>query len=61
VDKLGKIRRQHLKESLKMSKIAKFESDLVKTGDDIAPQSGKILQMFVWWGHKPHPLKTHHF
>ena len=46
---LGKIRRQHLKERLKISKIAKFESDLVKAGDDITPQSSKILQTFVWW------------
>ena len=61
MDKLGKIRRQHLKERLKISKIAKFESDLVKTGDDIAPQSGEILQTFVWWGHKLRPLNTHQF
>ena len=61
VDKLGKIRRQHLKESLKMSKIAKFESHLVKISDNIAPQSGEILQTFVWCGHKLRPLKTHHF
>ena len=45
---LGKIRRQHLKERLKISKIIKFESDLVKAGDDITPQSSEILQTFVW-------------
>ena len=41
VDKLGKICRQHWKERPKISKIAKFESDLVKPGDNIAPQSGE--------------------
>ena len=35
--------------NLKASKIAKFESDLLKTNEDIAPQSREILQTFVWW------------
>ena len=38
VDKLGKIRRYHWKKSLKISEIAKFESDLLKTNDEIATQ-----------------------
>ena len=58
MDKLGKIRRHHWKKRLKISKIAKFESDLFKTNEDTtAPQSREILQPFVWWGHK---LAPHH-
>ena len=33
----------------KISKTAKFESDLLKTNEDIVPQSREILQMFIWW------------
>ena len=40
----------HWKQRLKISKIAKFESDLSKTDEEIAPQSRKILRTFVWWG-----------
>ena len=40
IDELGKIRRYHRKERLKISKIAKFESDLLKTNKDIAPEGG---------------------
>ena len=40
MDELGKIRRFHRKERLKISKIAKFESDLLKTNKDIAPEGG---------------------
>ena len=46
VDKLGKIRRYHWKKSLKISEIAKFESDLLKTNDEIAPQKREILNTF---------------
>ena len=42
VDKLGKIRRYHWKQSLKISEIAKFESDLLKTNDEIATQNAKF-------------------
>ena len=52
MDKLGIIRRHHWKERLKSSKAAKFESDLLKPNENIAPQSREILQTFVWWGHK---------
>ena len=31
------------------SKIVKFESDLLKTSEDIDPQSREILQTFVLW------------
>ena len=49
MDKFGKIRQHDWKECLKISKIAKFESDLLKTNEDIASQTRTILQMFVWW------------
>ena len=38
------------KEQLKISKIARFESDASLVGEDIAPQSCENLQTFVWWG-----------
>ena len=47
--KTGQIHWLRWKERLKKNKIAKFESDLLKTNEDIAPQSHEILQMFVWW------------
>ena len=41
-----------------ISKIAKFANDLLKTNEDIGPQSPKILQTFVLWGaqtcHQPY-------
>ena len=43
MDRLAKIHRQHWKEPLKISKVAKFESDRMKTNKDMAPQSRKIL------------------
>ena len=47
MDKLGKTRWHHWKQRLKINKIAKFKSDLLKTNKDIAPQSREILQTFV--------------
>ena len=41
------------KSAFKISKIVKFESDLLKSNEDIASQSHKILQKFVWWGACP--------
>ena len=35
-----------LEQRSKISKIAKFESDLLKTNEDTAPQSREILQTF---------------
>ena len=29
---------------------ANFDHDLLKTTEDIFPQSRRILQTFVWWG-----------
>ena len=45
--KLGKIRRHHWKDRFKMSKIVKFESDLLTTIEDIAAQCREILQTFT--------------
>ena len=47
MDKLWKNRRHHWKKRLN-SKISKFENDLLKTNEDIAPQRREILQTFVW-------------
>ena len=44
MDKLRNIRRHHWKERLKISKIAKFGSNLLKTNEDIAPQKCEISQ-----------------
>ena len=49
MDKLGKIHPFCWKEDFLISKIAKFANDLLKTNEDIGPQSPKILQMFVLW------------
>ena len=57
-DHLAKIRQHDWKEPRKISKVAKFENDLLKTKEDIAPQSREILQMFVWWGASSCPPVT---
>ena len=49
-DQVAKIRQHSWKERLKISIVAKFESDFVKTNQDMAPQSRRILQTLVWWG-----------
>ena len=48
MDKLGKTLRHHWKQRLKISKTAKFDSDLLKTNDDIAPHKREILNTFLW-------------
>ena len=50
MDQLGKILQHYWKERLKISRTVKFQSDLLKTNEDIAPQSRQILQTFAWWG-----------
>ena len=63
MDKLGKIHPFCWKEDFLISKIAKFANDLLKTNEDIGPQSPKILQMFVLWGGeggRGHKLATNH-
>ena len=37
MDKFGKISQHHWKEHLKINKITKFESDLLKNSEEIAP------------------------
>ena len=37
------------KNALKWVTLPSFESDLLKTDEDIGPQSREILQTFVWW------------
>ena len=44
MDNVRKIHWHHWKERLKISKIAKFESDLLKPKIDTPPQSHEILQ-----------------
>ena len=51
-DQLGKIRQHGGKERLKISKIEKFESDLLKTNKGIAPQSRVILRDVCMVGGK---------
>ena len=58
MDKFGKIRPHHWKERFKISTIAKFESDLLKADENIAPQSHEILQTFVVYGGG-HKLALH--
>ena len=43
------------------SKIVKFESDLLTTNKDVAPQSHEILQTFVWRGVHTCPNHTNVF
>ena len=50
MEQLVKIRRHHWKERLRISKIAKFENDFLKTNESIAPQCREILKTFLWWG-----------
>ena len=45
-----KIRRHHCKKGLKTRKGPEFDSDLWENNKDLALQSRKVLQMFVWWG-----------
>ena len=55
MDQLRKIRRHHWKERVKISKIAKFESDFLKTKEDTVPKSRDNLQTFVRWGAQTCP------
>ena len=42
---MDKLSQRHWKEPLWISKTAKFESDLLKTNEEIACQSHEMLQM----------------
>ena len=59
MDKLGKLC-WHQWSALKLVKTAKFESDFLKTNEDIVPQSRSILQMFIWWGAQTWPPPPHY-
>ena len=49
------------KKVLKLVKLPSFESDLLKTKEDIAPQSREILQAFAWhWGPGTNLLSPSH-
>lgn len=50
MDRLAKISHHQCKKRLKIGKIARFESNLLKPNEDTVPQRGKILHKFVWWG-----------
>ena len=47
---LAKIRQYGGKERLKISKVARFESDLLKNNEDKAPQSRVILRDVLYGG-----------
>ena len=55
MDKLRRI----WKEPLKIRKIAKFKSNLLKTNGDIASQSREISGRFEWCGYKLAPPSYH--
>ena len=60
-DKLGKTRRHHWKELPKISKIAQFESDLLKTKDDSVLKVAKFCRRLYGGGgvgQKPAPHPT---
>ena len=44
MDQLAKIHQHRWKECLKINKAAKFESDMLKTNEELHPQSREILQ-----------------
>ena len=52
MDKFGKIRPHHWKEHLKITKIAKFESDLLKTNEDTLLKVAKFYRRLYAGGHK---------
>ena len=63
MDKLRKIRRHLWKEHPKINKIAKFESDLVKTNEEIAPETREIVKKnWIFLGNcPPTPPLCQHF
>ena len=65
MNKLAKIRPHHWKRHFKISKINKFERDLLKTNEDIAPQiKTRIFTDVCMVGgtnlHHPTPPPLHH-
>ena len=47
---VAKIRQHGWKERVKISDVAKFETDLLNSNEHISPQSREILQTFSRWG-----------
>ena len=51
---MGSIWRQSVdaaeQSALTLVNLPRFKSDLLKSNEEIAPQSREILQTFVWWG-----------
>ena len=60
IDKLGKICQHHCDTTTKISNFALFESDLLKTNKDMAPQCHKIIQMFCRAGGTNLTPKMYH-
>ena len=58
ISDMDQLRKVHWKERVKISKIAKFESDLLKTKEDTALKSRENLQTFVRWGRRHHRGQT---
>ena len=50
MDKLGKIVENHWEKRLKISKIVKIESVLLKTNEDNS--SSKSRNEIIWWGYE---------
>ena len=47
LEKLGNIREHYWKQRLKISRSAKFQSDLLKTNEDIAPDTVSYLAILL--------------
>lgn len=68
-DQLANIHGHYLKERLKISKAAKYESDVSEASENIGLRSREILQKFILVGGSnlppslppsPHPVPPHH-
>ena len=58
MDQLGKVRQHHWKERLQISQTTKFESDLLKTNEDMAPKSRHFDRRLYGGKHKLAPQHT---
>ena len=56
MDKIRKSRRHLWKELLKINEIAKFERDLMKTNEEIAPEIAKNPDDYTFLGNCPPTL-----
>ena len=58
---LAKIHRRRWKERLKIIKVAKFESEMLKTNKDMYPQRRENLHTLIysgWWHFVPVTIQT---